>query len=75
LKIGRYPLDIFQGFLKIFLIYFLPLVFIAQIPAQALLGMLSPAKILSVFIVTAAFLCVSLVFWMMGLKNYLSAST
>ena len=75
LKVGRYPLDIFEGFLKIVLIYFLPLVFIAQIPAQALLGMLTPASVLYVFGVTSAFLCFSLVFWRVGLKNYLSAST
>jgi ABC-2 type transport system permease protein len=75
LKIGRYPLDIFQGFWKIFFVYFLPLVLIAQLPSQALLKTLSPAFALFAVGVTAAFLILALGFWKVGLKNYLSAST
>ncbi len=40
-KIARYPLDIFDGFWKIFFIYFLPLILIAQLPVQSLLNLLS----------------------------------
>ncbi|MGB9700922.1 MAG: ABC transporter permease, partial [Thermodesulfobacteriota bacterium] len=38
-KIGRYPLDIFEGFWKIFFIYFFPLIIIAQLPTQSLFQM------------------------------------
>lgn len=75
LKIGRYPLDIFEGFLRVVFIYFLPLVLIAQIPSQALLRTLSPQYVLFAFGVTGVFLTVALGFWKIGLKNYLSAST
>ena len=75
LKIGRYPLDIFQGFWKMVFVYFLPLVLIAQIPSQALLQALSPGFLLFAFTITGVFLAVALGFWKVGLKNYLSAST
>ena len=75
LKIGRYPLDIFQGFWKVVFIYFLPLVVIAQVPSQALLKTLSPWFVLFAFSVTGVLLMFALSFWKVGLKNYLSAST
>jgi len=75
LKIGRYPLDIFQGFLKVIFIYFLPLVLIAQIPSQALLKTLSIGYVVFAFVVTGVFLTIALAFWRVGLRNYLSASS
>lgn len=75
LKIGRYPLDIFEGFWKVVFVYFLPLVLIAQIPSQALLETLSPNYVLFAFGVTGVFLIFALVFWKIGIKNYSSAST
>jgi ABC-2 type transport system permease protein len=75
LKIGRYPLDIFQGFWKIVFVYFLPLVLIAQIPAQALLQTLSLKFIFFAFCVTAVSLTLALGFWRVGLRSYLSASS
>jgi len=74
-RIGRYPLDIFQGFWKVVFIYFLPLVLIAQVPSQALLRTLSPWFVLFAFSVTGVLLMFALNFWKVGLKNYLSAST
>jgi len=75
LKIGRYPLDIFEGFWKVIFIYLLPLVLIAQIPAQALLQALSFKFILSAFCVSGIFLVLALGFWRIGIRNYLSASS
>jgi ABC-2 type transport system permease protein len=75
LKIGRYPLDIFEGFWKIFFIYFLPLVLVAQLPTQALLQTLSFKFILFAFCITGISLFIALNFWNIGLRNYLSASS
>jgi ABC-2 type transport system permease protein len=74
LKIGRYPLDIFEGFWKIVFIYFLPLILIAQVPAQALLQALSLKFIVFAFGVTGVCLFAALNFWKFGLRSYLSAS-
>jgi len=75
LKIGRYPLDIFEGFWKIVFIYVLPLVLIAQLPTQALLQALSWKFIFFAFGITSVFLVLALSFWRVGLRNYLSASS
>ncbi|UCF92199.1 MAG: ABC-2 family transporter protein [Desulfobacterales bacterium] len=75
LRICRYPLDIFEGFWKAVFIYILPLVLIAQIPSQALLKLLAPGALFGAFAVTGMFLGLALVFWNIGLKNYMSAST
>jgi len=75
MKIGRYPLDIFEGFWKVVFIYFVPLVLIAQVPAQALLGALSPGFVLFAFGVSGTALALALTFWRRGVKNYMSASS
>lgn len=74
-RIGRYPLDIFEGLWKVLFLYFLPLVLIAQVPAQSLLHTLSPSFALFAFIITGLFLTFALWFWNIGVRNYLSAST
>lgn len=75
MKIGRYPLDIFEGFWKVIFIYFVPLVLIAQVPAQALLGALSPGFLFFAFGVSGTALALALMFWRRGVKNYMSASS
>jgi len=75
MKIGRYPLDIFEGFARVIFIYVLPLIFIAQLPSEALLRTLSAAFILYAFGFTGLCVVAALAFWRVGLRNYLSAST
>lgn len=74
-KIGRYPLDIFEGFWKNFFIYFLPLIVIAQLPAQSLLQMVPRELIIFGFSISGIFLFISIKLWNRGLKSYLSASS
>jgi len=74
-KIGRYPLDIFEGFWKAIFIYFFPLIVIAQIPSQALLKVLSFESVFFAFMVSGVSLIIAIKFWRIGIKNYLSAST
>jgi ABC-2 type transport system permease protein len=75
LKIGRYPLDIFEGFWKVIFIYFLPLILIAQVPAQALLQTPPLEFIIFALGVSGVFLFGALNFWKFGLRHYLSASS
>jgi ABC-2 type transport system permease protein len=75
LKIGRYPLDIFHGFWRVIFMYFLPLVLIAQVPSQSLLGALAPGSVLFAFGVSGCLLFVALRFWKVGVRNYMSASS
>ncbi len=74
LRICRYPLDIFEGFWMAVFVYVLPLILVAQLPSQALLNVLEPGALLFAFLITGVFLTGALVFWKVGLKNYMSAS-
>jgi ABC-2 type transport system permease protein len=75
MKLGRYPLDIFEGFARAIFFYVLPLIFIAQLPSEALIRNLSPGFILYAFGFTGLSLGAALAFWKVGLRNYLSASS
>jgi len=75
MKIGRYPLDIFEGFWKVVFAYLLPLVLIAQVPSQALLANLTPGFAAFGCLVTLGFLVFALFLWKRGLENYMSASS
>ena len=75
MKVGRYPLDIFEGFARVLFAYVLPLVLIAQVPSQALIGTLTPGGALFALAFTAAALAGSLLLWRRGLRAYSSAST
>jgi ABC-2 type transport system permease protein len=75
MKIGRYPLDIFDGFARVIFIYVFPLIFIAQLPSEALLKTVSPAFILYGFGFTAICFAAAIAFWRVGLRNYLSVSS
>jgi ABC-2 type transport system permease protein len=74
-RIGRYPLDIFEGFWKFFFIYVLPLALIAQTPSQALLGTLAPGFVLYAFVFSSLLAIIAVGFWKMGLRTYSSTSS
>lgn len=74
-KIGRYPLDIFEGFWKTCFIYFFPLVLIAQLPVQVLLNLISWELVVYGFFASGTFLFFSILLWRRGLQSYLSASS
>ncbi|MGQ9508670.1 MAG: ABC transporter permease [Thermodesulfobacteriota bacterium] len=73
-KIGRYPLDIFDSFWKNFFIYFFPLIVIAQLPTQTALQNISLKTVIWGISFVIGLLFLSIKFWKIGLKNYLSAS-
>lgn len=75
LKVGRYPIDMFEGFWRSVFLYILPLVLIAQLPSEALLGILSPRTVLVATAVTGLLLALALLLWRAGLERYQSASS
>lgn len=75
LKVGRYPIEIFEGVWRSLFLYILPLVLVAQIPSEALLGILSPLAVLVATAVTGGLLTLALLLWKAGLRQYQSASS
>lgn len=74
-EINKYPIDIYQGILKTFFIFFLPLAVMVTFPTRFLLGSLSLSFIFWSFASGLLTLYVSHVFWNFALKRYTSASS
>jgi len=72
-SVAKYPIDIFGSLLRFFLT-FLPVIFLATVPAQALLGKPTLLVYLSPFIACLA-LWLTRRFWHVGLRSYESASS
>ena len=75
LYIGRFPLNSFSIYLKIFFSVFIPIAFITTIPSEVFLGLSQPWKILIEVLVAILFLKTSRKFWLFALKFYSSASS
>ncbi len=75
IEIARIPTDVFRGALRMGLTFVLPVAFVATVPSQALMGLLSPAFTLAAFGMTAGLLILSHLFWKLALTKYSSASS
>ena len=71
---GRYPIRIYPGWLQFTLTFLVPIVFAVTVPAEALLGRLTPNTLVSAFAIAIFMLIVSRVFWQEGLRHYSGAS-
>ena len=75
IEASRVPTDVFRGALRLGLTFLLPVAFIATVPSQALLGLLSPTFALAAVAMTAGLLILSHLFWQLALTKYSSASS
>lgn len=71
---GRYPVEIYPGWLRLTLTYVVPIAFIITVPGQALSGRLDPSFAWVAVGVGAASLVGSALFWRFGLRSYTGAS-
>jgi ABC-2 type transport system permease protein len=71
---GRYPIRIYPGWLQFTLTFLVPIVFAVTVPAEALLGRLTPNTLVSALGLAIFMLVVSRVFWEEGLRHYSGAS-
>lgn len=75
ITMGRYPTDIFNGAVRAFFFFIIPMAFVATFPVQVLLGK-AGFELVFVGLVTAViFLFLSGHFWNFALKHYSSASS
>ena len=75
LYIGRFPLNSFSLYIRIFFSVFIPIAFITTIPSEVFLGLSELWKILLEVLVAMIFLFSSRKFWLFALKFYSSASS
>lgn len=71
---GRYPIDVYNPWIRWFLTFILPLAFLTTIPSQALLGRAQPGTLLISLTVAPAMLLLASAFWRVGLRRYSGAS-
>jgi len=71
---GRWPVNIFPGWMRPVLTFVVPIAFAVTVPASALVGRLTVSGALLSVSVAAGFLVVSRVFWLVALRHYTGAS-
>jgi ABC-2 type transport system permease protein len=72
---GRYPVGLYPGWLRLVMTWVVPVGVMTTIPAQALMEDLSPKTLIGGVGVTLFFLVGSTIFFRTGLKRYASASS
>jgi ABC-2 type transport system permease protein len=71
---GRYPVEIYPGWLRTSLTYVIPVAFVITVPAKALTGRLDPSFVAVALVVAVASVFLSSAFWRFGLRYYTGAS-
>jgi viologen exporter family transport system permease protein len=76
LAFGRYPLDIYNPFIRFLLSWIVPFGFAAFYPSAELLGHLEDGRFVALLpLVTAVFLAASVMLWNRGVRNYSSTGS
>jgi ABC-2 type transport system permease protein len=74
-QISRYPIDIYSGGLRRIFVYFVPLAFIATIPASQLKSGFNGSMVALGLVWAIAFFIIARLFWRFALTHYTSASS
>jgi ABC-2 type transport system permease protein len=75
LDFGRWPAQVFRGFLRALFTFVIPLAVMTTYPAQALLGESSGRVVLTSLATSAALLLLARLLWLRALRGYTSASS
>ena len=73
--VGRYPVQIFNGWARLLFTYVIPLAFLATFPTQALFGKFSGWELGAGALLACVSLAASIAFWRFALRFYSSASS
>jgi ABC-2 type transport system permease protein len=71
---GRWPVGIYPSWLRVMLTFFVPVAFAVTVPAEAVVGRLTPLTLLGAVGLALALLVVSRWFWSVGVRHYSGAS-
>lgn len=74
-QMGRIPIDVYTQPVRVALTYLIPIAVMISVPAQALLGLLSPISIFISLFLVSCFLFLSLRLFRYSLSQYSSASS
>jgi ABC-2 type transport system permease protein len=71
---GRFPVDIYPGWLRITMSTIIPVGIAVTVPAKAIAGLVDPASVVSIVAAAVIAFTVSRLFWRRGLRAYTGAS-
>jgi ABC-2 type transport system permease protein len=71
---GRWPVDVYPGWLRVILTVIVPVAFAVTVPAEALSGRLTAEMLAGAVLGAAALMAFSRWFWLRGLRRYSGAS-
>lgn len=74
-QMGRYPVGIYPGWLRLLLTWIVPVGFITTVPAEALAGQASPAALVGGAALATGLVVVASLFLRVSLRRYSSASS
>lgn len=74
-SLGRFPVDIYTQSIQWVLTLFLPVAVMVSFPSKALMGLLSPDKILFAFVLSGLLMSMALTMWRLSIKHYCSVSS
>lgn len=75
IQMGRYPVGIYPGWLRLLLTWVVPVGFITTVPVEALTGRASPAVLAGGMALAASLVTVASLFLRVSLRRYSSASS
>ncbi|MDH4271501.1 MAG: ABC-2 family transporter protein, partial [Candidatus Aminicenantes bacterium] len=71
---GRWPVNIYPGWLRFALTFFIPVAFAITVPAQALAGRLTGPVLLGAAAFAVVLFTAARIFWRAGIRHYSGAS-
>jgi ABC-2 type transport system permease protein len=71
---GRWPVSIYPAALRVLLTFFVPVAFAVTVPAEALVGRLTPATLVLAILLAFGIAAVARAFWRYGVRHYSGAS-
>lgn len=74
-QMGRYPMGIYPGWLRLVLTWVVPVGLMTSVPASALAGTLPPGTLAGAALLVVALLALANVLFRVGLRRYSSASS
>jgi ABC-2 type transport system permease protein len=75
MSMGRYPIGIYPGWIRLILTWIVPVGFMVTVPTQALIGTASPRMMLASIGMATVLFYLSALFFRRSLKRYASASS
>jgi ABC-2 type transport system permease protein len=74
-RAGQFPVAVFPGWIRFLFTFIVPIAFITTVPAEAIVGRITPPSALATILVALALLLIGRLVWRWAVASYTSASS